>query len=269
MTKLFGYGNFPLNFKHSDSTILKEAYDYSKACHDGTNQKYDDESYFDKHILLVFHFGLKYIYLIPERWQVNILCAILCHDVIEDCRVTYSELEKIFGVKVASIVYACTNNKGKTRSERANDEYYAGINNTPGAEYTKVCDRLANATASASTGHGMLKKYRKEQEHFREKVQRDFTFAQMWHDLKKVLFTEEEILSMHLQKGDLIEHIHAGPTLIIADIYVQFNKNQSPANKYPSTTFICTTIEDMLNLKEDEVGPKMTVLTAHEVQMHY
>lgn len=269
MTKFFGYDNFPQNFKFGNDPLLKKVYDYARACHDGTNQTYDGESYFEKHILRVFHYALKYIHLIPEKWQLIVLYAALCHDLMEDCRETYNDLVKIMGEKAADIVYACTNKRGKTREKKANKKYYRLLKKTPGGEFVKVCDRLANVSSGVSTGHEMAKRYKKEHPHFREQLQSDFTFAEMWHELKKILYTEDEILSMLLQKGDLIEHIHAGPTLIIADIYVQFNKNQSPANKYPSTTFICTTIEDMLNLKEDEVGPKMTVLTAHEVQMHY
>ena len=53
----------------------------------------------------------------------------LFHDTIEDCRLTYNDVRKIakefmtdsLATLAADIVYALTNEKGKTRSERANE----------------------------------------------------------------------------------------------------------------------------------------------------
>lgn len=41
------------------------------------------------------------------------------HDTIEDCRLTYNDIKNVAGERVADIVFALTNNKGKTRKERA------------------------------------------------------------------------------------------------------------------------------------------------------
>lgn len=49
---------------------------------------------------------------------------------------------------VADIVYAVTNEKGKNRSERANEKYYQGIRENKLAVIVKICDRLANALYS-------------------------------------------------------------------------------------------------------------------------
>lgn len=258
MKLLFGYGNFPKNFKHANNIQLKAAYDFAKASHDGTNQTYDDGTYFENHILVVFYFGLKFIHLIPEDKQVAVLCGLLCHDVIEDCRVTFNELVKVIGLTGAMISYACTNNRGKTREERANDEYYRGINNTPFAEYVKVCDRLGNTSSSVATGHGMAKKYAKEFGHFRAKVQRDLEFSEMWHHLKHLTFTLAEIQCMSLMRGDMVEHKHAGPPLIIESIRHNFQLDKL------CTTLICTTTEDLINPMTDNIT--YTFLDSSEVQ---
>ena len=52
------------------------------------------------------------------------------------------------------IVYALTNDKGRTRAERAGEKYYKGIRETPYAPFVKLCDRLANVTYSCEAdGH--------------------------------------------------------------------------------------------------------------------
>lgn len=48
----------------------------------------------------------------------------------------------------AEIVYALTNDKGRTRAERAGEKYYQGIRETPYAPFVKLADRLANITYS-------------------------------------------------------------------------------------------------------------------------
>ncbi len=256
MGPLFGYGNFPKNFIHGYNTSLKVAYDFAQACHDGTGHKYDDESYFDKHILAAFHYGLKFIHLVPIDKQVGVLKGILCHDVIEDCRITFNNLVEVIGYTGAMITYACTNNKGKDREERADASYYNGINNTPFAEYAKVVDRLANTSSSVATGHGMAKKYKKEFPHFRENVQRDLEFSEMWHHLKHMTYALTEIPALPLQRGDMVEHRHAGEPLVIEKIVVNFDLDNV------RTTLICTTITDLLagntklqHIKSEEVQP--------------
>ena len=59
-----------------------------------------------------------------------------------------------------------TNEKGKNRKERANDKYYEGIRNTPGAVFVKLCDRIANVQYSKMTGSRMFDKYREENDNF-------------------------------------------------------------------------------------------------------
>ena len=57
----------------------------------------------------------------------ELMCIALGHDVIEDTRQTYNDVKKATSEMVAEIVYALTNEKGKTRKDRANTKYYDGI----------------------------------------------------------------------------------------------------------------------------------------------
>ena len=72
------------------------------------------------------------------------------------------------------IVYALTNDKGRTRAERAGERYYQGIRQTPYAPFVKLCDRLANITYSCSGVDGdnirMKQVYKDELPHFLEAI---------------------------------------------------------------------------------------------------
>ena len=77
----------------------------------------------------------------------------------------------------AEIVYALTNEKGRTRAERANERYYEGIRTTPYAPFVKMCDRVANMTYSArkdnSANTHMNDVYRSEWNHFVDSIKCD------------------------------------------------------------------------------------------------
>ena len=99
--------------------------------------------------------------------------ACWAHDLEEDCRQTYNDIKKIIGIEAADIVHALTNNKGRTRAERANKEYYLNIRQTPGASFVKMCDRIANVRYSRLMGSSMYKKYREENPSFMKQVDAD------------------------------------------------------------------------------------------------
>jgi (p)ppGpp synthase/HD superfamily hydrolase len=113
-----------------------------------------------------------FIKLIPdandgeETFRNYIILAAWGHDAIEDTRVSYNDVKEVLGLTAADIVYACTNEKGKNRKERANDKYYEGIRNTPGAVFVKLCDRIANVQYSKMTKSRMFEMYKKENENF-------------------------------------------------------------------------------------------------------
>jgi len=92
--------------------------------------------------------------------------ATYSHDLIEDTRTSYNDVKQVLGHEVAKVVYALTNEKGKSRSERANDKYYEGIRNTLGATFVKLCDRIANVQYSKLTKSRMFEMYKNENENF-------------------------------------------------------------------------------------------------------
>lgn len=127
-------GEYPLAFK---------AEVFAKMIHASVNHKYNDKSY-AIHLTYVYDIALKYLNLIDDENKDIVLAACWLHDTIEDCRLTHSDIKKLFGIEVANIVYDLTNEKGKNRKERANDSYYQGIKKNELSVFVKTCDRIAN-----------------------------------------------------------------------------------------------------------------------------
>ncbi|MBC8754812.1 phosphohydrolase [Kordia sp. YSTF-M3] len=150
-------------------TISEKARTYATEKHRDANHGYDQYPY-EFHLQMVVNAAEQFLHLIPEKAQQNVLAGCWTHDIIEDARETYNDVKKALNEDVAELAYALTNDKGKTRSERAGEHYYEGIKNTPYATFIKLCDRIANATHSKNTGSRMLDVYRKENPKFIAKL---------------------------------------------------------------------------------------------------
>jgi (p)ppGpp synthase/HD superfamily hydrolase len=137
--------------------------------HQKVNHLYDGKPY-SVHLSMVAMYALKYIDLIPDSQHQNMMNAAWLHDTIEDCRLTYNDIKEVAGFEVAEIVFALTNEKGKTRKERANSKYYSDILNVPFARFVKICDRLANVKYSKDTKSRMFEMCQKENEGFIESL---------------------------------------------------------------------------------------------------
>jgi len=170
--------------------IVDTARRYAISCHSATHHSYDGRPY-EYHLSSVFEIARRFIHLIPEGEQDNILAGCWVHDVCEDCRETYNNIKAATSERVAELAYALTNEKGKTRAERANDKYYAGIKETPGATFIKVCDRIANyeyskyCTKAGKGKNKMEEKYRMEMPGFIEKLH-DPQYQEMFDYLLKI-----------------------------------------------------------------------------------
>lgn len=167
-------------------TTEKLAKYWAIRCHAAANHIYGDHLPYSYHLQMAATFAKKYLDIIPEEDRVAVISAAWCHDTIEDARQTYNDVKKVIGEKAADIVYAVTNEKGKTREERANDKYYNEMKLVPNAVFVKLCDRLANATYSRETNSSMINKYRKEQPHFEEMLY-DERYKDMFDELNEIL----------------------------------------------------------------------------------
>lgn len=167
------------------SELVIKAKNYAIKCHTETNHKYDGKPY-ETHLQMVVDYACKYAYLIGDNVLESVIASAWAHDTIEDCRQTYNDVKTELGIQVAEITYALTNEKGRSRKERANSFYYYGIRNTPFAGYVKLCDRLANAKYSKQQGSKMIEAYRKEHKHFMAELS-CVGFKPMWDELSELL----------------------------------------------------------------------------------
>lgn len=166
--------------EHIIERIGKEA----NEVHTNVNQTYSSRKlpYF-VHLEAVAVAAKRYAHYITtnEDDVLPVIFGAYFHDSIEDARLTYNDLLKIaknIGLSDeqaklgTEIVYALTNEKGKTRAERANERYYSYIRWTKYAPLVKLCDRYANIFFGAmnkeedENSMRMYKVYKKEMEHF-------------------------------------------------------------------------------------------------------
>jgi (p)ppGpp synthase/HD superfamily hydrolase len=130
------------------------------ALHQSVNQTYGDELPYGYHLDMVVN-GIRdfgHLVLAKEEDLIPLFFGGYFHDSIEDARLTYNDVLKEArslmteeqALMATEIAYALTNDKGRTRAERAGEKYYKGIRETPYAPFVKLCDRLANITYSCS-----------------------------------------------------------------------------------------------------------------------
>jgi hypothetical protein len=148
--------------------------------HESVNQTYGDNLPYGFHLDMVAEGVRDYGHLVCAREEdvLPLFFGAYFHDSIEDARLSYNDVMRqarqlmteeqvLMGVE---IVYALTNDKGRTRAERAGEKYYKGIRETPYAPFVKLCDRLANVSYSCGIdGHNVTRMkdiYKGEMHHF-------------------------------------------------------------------------------------------------------
>lgn len=150
------------------------------ALHQSVNQTYGPALPYGYHLDMVVQ-GIRrfgHLVCVAEQDVLPLFFGGYYHDSIEDARLTYNDvmetarqwLTEEQAVVATEIVYALTNDKGRSRAERAGESYYNGIREAPFAPFVKLCDRLANITFSC-TGDDtkscyMKRVYKQEMPHF-------------------------------------------------------------------------------------------------------
>lgn len=152
--------------------------------HERVGQTYDDTRPYGFHLSMVADAAMQYgaPVVADASDVVPLLFGAYYHDSIEDARLTYNDVRRLASsfmtepqaLMATEIVYALTNEKGRTRAERANDRYYAGIRTTPYAPLVKLCDRFANMSYSfrhaSGSNHHMRNVYEAEWPHFLQAI---------------------------------------------------------------------------------------------------
>ena len=148
--------------------------------HQSVNQTYGEGLPYGYHLDMVVS-GIRdfgYLVCAGEDDVLPLFFGGYYHDSIEDARQSYNDVVRTARrwlteeqtLTAAEIVYALTNDKGRTRAERAGEKYYKGIRETPYAPFVKLCDRLANVTFSCASDDSsnvhMKEVYKLEMPHF-------------------------------------------------------------------------------------------------------
>ena len=164
--------------------LLEEVRQSAHELHAQVNQTYDQTKPYGVHLDMVAQSVYDYAYLVcdDEHDLLPLFFGAYYHDSIEDARLTYNDvmatakrwMDDRQAYLAAEIVYALTNDKGRTREERAGAHYYQGIRETPYAPFVKLADRLANITYSCQSNgksnQHMREVYLRELPHFLEAI---------------------------------------------------------------------------------------------------
>jgi len=118
-----------------DLSMVRNAFDVAETAHEG--QLRDEGTPYILHPIRVATILVAELH----KYSPTLVCGALLHDVIEDSEITREQIKKIFGEKVARIVWLLT--KFENVSLPA---YLAAIEAAPetGAPTVKLCDRLDN-----------------------------------------------------------------------------------------------------------------------------
>lgn len=128
-------------------SLVREAHLFAKAKH--KDQKYGDKDYFDGHICKVVDsimVALHNTNLSNEQIDTIKITAYL-HDVMEDCGVTYSEIQEKFGTEIATYVKLLTKHEEQSRAEYLKEVTLCRV-----STIVKLHDATVNATQCFSDG---------------------------------------------------------------------------------------------------------------------
>ena len=109
------------------------------------------------------HAGRPYIFHLIETGEVlrcfdlgteDMLCAAALHDVLEDTAAKYTEIYERFGQNVAELVWAVTDERGRTRDEVKRKTYPKTVFEGENAVNLKLADRIANFQTSIACKTG-------------------------------------------------------------------------------------------------------------------
>lgn len=118
------------------------------------------------------------------------MCAVRLHDIIEDTRTKYSELNTRFGEDVAELVFAVTDELGRNRKER-HDKTYPKLKKAGArAIALKLVDRIANVEYGLADKTGKAGMYAEEFPEFVKAlydIDQDEVNGQLWRFLARLM----------------------------------------------------------------------------------
>lgn len=154
--------------------ILAKRRMYVFKIHFFAGQRYGKDKVYFYHLDMVASNSANYYYRVYKNTDIlkfiSIYTAALGHDLIEDVRLTYNDVKANFGVYVTDIIYACTELRGRYRSERHGKAYYKTLDKSFDGKYVKLNDIKSNMYEGYTNGGTMFAKYVKEFPKVKEKL---------------------------------------------------------------------------------------------------
>jgi len=129
-----------MNNTHPDIGIILKALEFAASKHSGQKRKDKDESPYINHPIALANL------LSNEAGitDVDVLCAALLHDTIEDTETTYDELVDLFGKTIADIVQEVTDNKSLPPVVRKELQIEHAPHLSHQAKLVKLADKISN-----------------------------------------------------------------------------------------------------------------------------
>jgi (p)ppGpp synthase/HD superfamily hydrolase len=150
---------------------VKEFIEFCKNQHDiHCNQKYGDIHPYSFHLELVSKQAKLFKHILDKNDYELTIYGCWGHDLIEDARMTYNDIKNMVGEQVADIIYCCTEEKGKNRTERHSQKFFDELKENELAIFVKLCDITANVKYSLLTNSSMYSKYKKEFPKLKENI---------------------------------------------------------------------------------------------------
>ena len=138
------------------------ALQFAAEAHQGQVRKYTGEPYIyhPLHVAELVHQNC------PSHSSEMIMAALL-HDTVEDTEVTFTEIEREFGEKVANLVYWLTDNVGKESGNRRTRKRLACVFLSAApveAQIIKLCDLMSNTESIVEHDSNFARVYLQEKE---------------------------------------------------------------------------------------------------------
>ena len=150
---------------------------YAQRCYDEANCEYGMGQNYFVHIDMVIENLLKYCRVFTSvEDATNTLYAGFTHDLMEDAKQTWNDINKVCGKEIADITLSVTDVPAENRLMKHLLTMGKTVRDHR-AIILKMADMLANATYSRDTGSSMYKKYVAEYE-YRRPI---FQMALAWH----------------------------------------------------------------------------------------
>lgn len=162
-------------------------------CHKDVNHFYDDYLPYSFHLNRVADNFMKFyneigFSLISPFDARDILIACFGHDLIEDARKTYNDIKEVLGQRIADLIYACSELRGKDFLERKGPDFWRVLNETPFSSIVKLCDVQANLDYTLWTkDQSKLKKQIKVYNIMKENLKMDEFSLYIFNNIGKYL----------------------------------------------------------------------------------